>query len=64
MKTMDILIDDMIATGGTAQAAVKLIKDTGVVCVEACFVLGLTSLDGVNNLKKETECYRVLEINE
>jgi adenine/guanine phosphoribosyltransferase-like PRPP-binding protein len=33
MKTMDILIDDMIATGGTAQAAVKLIKDTGVVCV-------------------------------
>ena len=33
MKTMDILIDDMIATGGTAQASVKLIKDTGVVYV-------------------------------
>jgi len=59
-----LLIDDLIATGGTAQAAAKLIKDAGATCVEACFVLGLTFLEGIKNLSKETPCYSVLEIKE
>ena len=59
-----LLIDDLIATGGTAQAAVKLIEDTGATCVEACFIIGLSALAGIKNLSKEIECYCVLEIKE
>jgi len=39
-----LLIDDLIATGGTAKAAVKLINQVGANCIEACFILELTFL--------------------
>ena len=58
-----LLIDDPIATGGTANAAAKLIKQAGAECVEACFVLGLTFLDGINTLKNQTEVYAIIEVN-
>ncbi len=41
-----ILIDDLIATGGTAEAAVKLLKCIGVDVVAACFVIDLPDLGG------------------
>ena len=41
-----ILIDDLIATGGTAEAAVKLLKQIGVDVVAACFVIDLPDLGG------------------
>ena len=41
-----ILIDDLIATGGTAEAAVKLLKRIGVDVVAACFVIDLPDLGG------------------
>lgn len=58
-----LLIDDLIATGGTAVAASKLIKDTGANCIEACFLIGLNFLGGLDKLKKETKSYCVLELN-
>ena len=58
-----LLIDDLIATGGTANAAAKLIKQAGAECVEACFVLGLTFLDGISTLKNQTEVYSIIEVN-
>jgi len=58
-----LLIDDLIATGGTANAAAKLINQAGAKCVEACFIIELTFLDGVKNLKKTTEVYSVIEVN-
>lgn len=58
-----LLIDDLIATGGTANAAAKLINQAGARCVEACFIIELTFLDGVKNLKKTTEVYSVIEVN-
>lgn len=58
-----LLIDDLIATGGTANAAVRLINQAGAKCVEACFVIGLNFLDGQQNLKKSTEVYSVIEVN-
>ncbi len=41
-----LLIDDLIATGGTAVAAAKLIERVGATCVEACFIMELAFLDG------------------
>ena len=41
-----LLIDDLIATGGTAVAASKLIDKVGATCVEACFIMELAFLGG------------------
>ncbi len=41
-----VLIDDLIATGGTAEAAVKLLQQIGAVVVAACFVIDLPDLGG------------------
>ena len=57
-----LLIDDLIATGGTATAAVKLITKAGATCVEACFVMNLTFLQGDLDIKKMTSVYSVLEV--
>lgn len=58
-----LLIDDLIATGGTAHAAAKLINQAGAECVEACFILGLTFLDGIKNLQENTPVYAVVEVH-
>lgn len=57
-----LLIDDLIATGGTATAAVNLINKTGAKCVEACFIINLTFLQGDLDIKKSTSVYSVLEV--
>jgi len=41
-----LLVDDLIATGGTAEAAVKLLKEVGADVVAACFVIDLPDLGG------------------
>ena len=41
-----LLIDDLIATGGTAEAAVKLIQEMGGEIVECCFVIDLPDVGG------------------
>ena len=41
-----LLIDDLIATGGTAEAAVGLIRDMGGEVVECCFVIDLPDVGG------------------
>ncbi len=41
-----LLVDDLIATGGTAEAAVKLLKELGADVVAACFVIDLPDLGG------------------
>ncbi|MBU1658294.1 adenine phosphoribosyltransferase [bacterium] len=58
-----LLIDDLIATGGTANAAAKLINQAGANCVEACFVIGLNFLDGIKNLKQTTNVYTLVEVD-
>ncbi len=62
-KANVLLIDDLIATGGTAKAAANLIEKSGAHCVEACFILNLTFLRGEEALKKITPVYSVLEIS-
>jgi adenine phosphoribosyltransferase len=41
-----ILVDDLIATGGTAEGAVKLLRQIGADVVAACFVIDLPDLGG------------------
>jgi len=57
-----LLIDDLIATGGTAEAASRLIKKVGANLVEACFIINLKFLNGEEKIKKHTNFYSVLEI--
>ncbi|MCX8568670.1 MULTISPECIES: adenine phosphoribosyltransferase [Hyphomicrobiales] len=46
-----ILVDDLIATGGTAEAAVKLLRQIGADIVAACFVIDLPDLGGRRKLE-------------
>ena len=41
-----ILVDDLIATGGTATAAIGLLRQIGAEVVAACFVIDLPDLGG------------------
>ena len=47
-----LLVDDLIATGGTAAAAVKLIESMGGKIVECAFVIDLPDLGGRKRLEK------------
>jgi adenine phosphoribosyltransferase len=47
-----LLVDDLIATGGTAEAACKLIEGMGGKIVECCFVIDLPDLGGRARLEK------------
>ena len=46
-----LLIDDLIATGGTAEAAVKLLRALGAEILAACFVIDLPELGGARRLE-------------
>ena len=47
-----ILVDDLIATGGTAVAAVKLLRQIGADVIAACFVIDLPELGGARKLRE------------
>ena len=46
-----ILVDDLIATGGTAEGAVKLLMQIGAEVVAACFVIDLPELGGAQKIR-------------
>ena len=46
-----ILVDDLIATGGTAEGAVKLLQKMGANIVAACFVIDLPDLGGAQKIR-------------
>ncbi len=46
-----ILVDDLIATGGTAAGAVSLLKRIGAEVVAACFVIDLPDLGGAQKIR-------------
>jgi adenine phosphoribosyltransferase len=45
-----LLIDDLLATGGTMQAATKLVEQTGATVAGIAFVVELTFLNGREKL--------------
>lgn len=46
-----VIIDDLIATGGTTEAIVKLVEQLGGQVVKICFVMELAGLNGREHLK-------------
>lgn len=58
-----LLIDDLIATGGTAFAAASLINKVGANCVEACFIMGLDFLNGQKKLSEVVDIYTVIGVD-
>ena len=47
-----ILVDDLIATGGTAEGAVKLLRQMGANVLAACFIVDLPELGGAKKLRE------------
>src|SRR5689334_25330543 len=47
-----VLVDDLIATGGTAEGAVELLRQMGAEVLAACFVVDLPDLGGAAKLRK------------
>ena len=46
-----VLVDDLIATGGTAVAATNLLRQIGANIVAACFIVDLPDLGGARKLR-------------
>ncbi len=57
-----LLVDDLIATGGTAEAAAALIEQGGGTVTECCFVVDLPDLGGKRRL--EAKGYSVFALCE
>ena len=47
-----LLVDDLIATGGTAEGAIKLLRQVGAEVLAACFIIDLPELGGAEKLRK------------
>lgn len=48
-----LLIDDLIATGGTMEAAIKLVQEAGGEVIECCFVIDLPDIGGSRRLRQQ-----------
>jgi len=51
-----VLIDDLIATGGTAAAAIALIRQLEGNIIESCFIVDLPDLGGSQKLQNALNC--------
>ena len=59
-----VLIDDLIATGGTAEGAVKLLRQIGAEVIAACFIVDLPELGVAAKLRAMDVPVRTLAIFE
>jgi adenine phosphoribosyltransferase len=48
-----LLVDDLLATGGTAEASARLIEEAGGKVVECCFVIDLPEIGGRARLQEK-----------
>jgi adenine phosphoribosyltransferase len=55
-----VLVDDLIATGGTACAATSLLQQLGAEVVAACFIIDLPDLGGAAKLQAMNVAVRTL----
>jgi adenine phosphoribosyltransferase len=57
-----LIHDDLLATGGTTEAAAKLVEKQGATVSQFSFLIGLKELNGEEKLKKfNAEVYHILE---
>jgi len=55
-----VLVDDLIATGGTAEGAVKLLRQVGAEVLAAGFIIDLPELGGAEKLRRMNVPVRTL----
>ncbi len=55
-----VIVDDLIATGGTAEAAIKLIEQAGGIVIGCSFVIDLPDLGGAKKLQDAGKIVRTL----
>ena len=56
-----LIIDDLLATGGTAEAACKLVKRLGGTITAAAFLIELAELNGAEKLRPYTKTISLLK---
>jgi adenine phosphoribosyltransferase len=56
------VVDDLLATGGTALASAALIEKLGGVVAEMCFIVNLPDVGGEKKLKDKG--YRIFSLTE
>ncbi|WP_121021297.1 adenine phosphoribosyltransferase [Helicobacter vulpis] len=56
-----LLVDDLIATGGTALASLELLDRLQAKCLEACFLISLAELGGLEKVGEKVNTFSVLE---
>jgi adenine phosphoribosyltransferase len=56
-----VLVDDLLATGGTSGAAVNLVQKVGGIVCSALFVIELTFLDGRKKLPPDVPAYSMVQ---
>jgi adenine phosphoribosyltransferase len=57
-----LMVDDLLATGGTIEATTLLIRKLGAIVHDACFVVNLPDLGGEPRLEKlDINCYSLTE---
>lgn len=57
-----MIVDDLIATGGTASASAQLVERTNKKKIEFVFVIGLEDLPGISKIKKSGHNCNLLSI--
>lgn len=55
-----VIVDDLLATGGTVEAAIKLVKKLGGTVVGAAFLIELDDLKGRNRIDKNIPIFTLL----
>ncbi|KAH0947365.1 hypothetical protein HN011_008324 [Eciton burchellii] len=60
--TKVLIVDDLLATGGTMAAAIQLLKSVGADIIECLVIIELTSLKGRNKL--DVPCYSLVQFND
>lgn len=59
-----LMVDDLLATGGTIEATTKLIRQLGATVNHACFVVNLPDLGGEQRLNKlDIQCLSLTEFD-
>jgi adenine phosphoribosyltransferase len=56
-----IVLDDVLATGGTARAKIELVERLGGVVVGALFVIELSFLNGRDRIPPGTDVHALVE---
>ena len=55
-----LIVDDLLATGGTAEAAIRLVEKSGGSILECCFIVDLPDLGGRERL--ELQGYKIFSL--